>query len=142
MKQQKECAYCGYVCEKEDMYLIDDEYYCLDCVGICDNCGSIELYDELTIVNYGRDDQRYVCSDCLNTDSFFNAEAVTSITQATAIGAVIWAVLSANVAPKIMRSANSVTTFFPQTSLNIAPVQTNTSVSIVLGMQTAVSKIS
>ena len=38
MKQQKECAYCGYVCEKEDMYLFDDEYYCLDCVGICDNC--------------------------------------------------------------------------------------------------------
>lgn len=75
MKQQKECAYCEYVCEKEDMYLIGDEYYCLDCVGICDNCGSIELCDELTIVNYGRDDLRYVCSDCLNTDSFFQCRS-------------------------------------------------------------------
>ena len=140
MKQQKDCACCGYVCEKEDMYLIDDEYYCLDCVGICDNCGAIELYDELTIVNYGRDDQRYVCSDCLNTDSFFQCRSCDE--QATAIGAVIWAVLSANVAPKIMRSANSVTTFFPQTSLNIAPVQTNISVLIVFVTQTAVSKIS
>ncbi|MDY5230538.1 MAG: hypothetical protein SPH44_05375 [Eubacteriales bacterium] len=71
MKQQNECTYCGYVYETDSMYLVDGKYYCSDCVGICDNCGSAELYDDLTVVNYDRDDTRYICSHCLNSSAFF-----------------------------------------------------------------------
>ena len=89
MKQQNECTYCGYVYETDSMYLVNGKYYCSDCVGICDNCGSAELYDDLTVVNYNRDDTRYICSDCLNSSAFSNAMTVTNTMLITGITAAI-----------------------------------------------------
>ena len=71
MKEQKECIYCGSVYDVEDMYLLDGDYYCFDCAGVCECCGSAVLYSDMTVVNDGTDDMRYICGECLDSNRFF-----------------------------------------------------------------------
>lgn len=60
------CADCGDWYEEDDMYLIDGEWYCSDCVEYCDYHGQYE-HEELTHVNgYG-----YVCDYALDYSGNF-----------------------------------------------------------------------
>lgn len=56
------CADCGCVIDDdEDIYWIDGQPYCGDCVAYCECCGHDHLYRDCTYIDgYG-----YVCDDCL-----------------------------------------------------------------------------
>lgn len=57
----KECAECGRHEHEDDMYYIDDDWYCNECAGRCDRCDCACTNENLTWINC---DNRYVCDDC------------------------------------------------------------------------------
>ena len=35
LKKLPECCMCGYKITDEDLYVINDEFYCMDCISEC-----------------------------------------------------------------------------------------------------------
>ena len=72
MKDERRCACCENIITSEDYYEVEGKFYCKECMGVCHNCNSMELYDDMTLVNLSSSSQAYVCSDCIDdTDAFF-----------------------------------------------------------------------
>lgn len=71
MLSERKCNCCGKTCNEADMYVIDNKYYCRNCVGVCEECGALEFIDELTWVNLSCDDQKLVCDSCIGSSKFF-----------------------------------------------------------------------
>lgn len=71
MKNEIICSECGRVlCEEH--YEVEGKLYCKDCMGICQNCNSLELYSDMLLTNLSNSSQGYICSECIeNTDTFF-----------------------------------------------------------------------
>lgn len=61
MTEMYMCAHCGYESE-EELTLMDEYYYCDDCVIACDRCGEVVLRDDLTEV----DGYYYYCPTCVD----------------------------------------------------------------------------
>ena len=71
MKDEKKCAYCGNVITSE-YYEVEGKLYCNRCMGVCQNCNSLELYNNMILANLSNNTQGYVCNNCIeDTDSFF-----------------------------------------------------------------------
>ena len=72
MKDERRCACCENIITSEDYYEVEGKFYCKECMGVCHNCNSMKLYDDMTLVNLSSSSQAYVCSDCIDdTDAFF-----------------------------------------------------------------------
>jgi len=69
MSKELVCACCGGT--QEEMLEFKGKCYCSNCVGLCSECGSLELYDEMFLININTNGERYVCSDCLEKDNIF-----------------------------------------------------------------------
>ena len=58
------CADCGARMDEDDVYWVNDETYCRECVGYCEHCNEYHRGEETYIEGYG-----YVCNDC--RDEYF-----------------------------------------------------------------------
>lgn len=65
--ERRTCVDCGHSFNEEDLYLIEDEFYCSDCCSRCYECGELYPNSELEYVSgFGQ-----VCNNCLeNGDEF------------------------------------------------------------------------
>ncbi len=59
------CEHCGRELDEDEIYYVDDEVYCSDCVARCDCCDEWYLYDDMIFIER---EGRYVCRDCYNRD--------------------------------------------------------------------------
>jgi len=71
MSKERKCANCNSICNGKEMYQVKDKYYCRDCMSVCDNCGKLELLDNLTTVDVDTSREQRVCYECLSSDDFF-----------------------------------------------------------------------
>ena len=72
MSKKLKCDCCGNAITNDNYYKVEDKFYCTECMGICHNCDSLELYDDMILTNLSNNAQGYVCSDCIReTDRFF-----------------------------------------------------------------------
>ena len=62
----KRCNKCGTQLEEDEVYIVDGEAYCRDCVTYCDRCGSWVLDDDT--MYYVDSERRYICEECFNED--------------------------------------------------------------------------
>lgn len=71
-KDERICAYCENIITGEDYYEIEGKFYCKECMGVCQNCNSLKLYDDMTLTNLSDNSQGYVCNRCIDeTNAFF-----------------------------------------------------------------------
>ncbi len=66
----KECYCCGSEHDVSDMHLIDDEWYCDDCISYCEQCDRVCLSGDLTYVSSSHTDGIYMCDECLDSHTF------------------------------------------------------------------------
>ena len=66
----KECYNCGSEHDLSDMHLIDNEWYCDDCISYCEQCDCVCLSDELTYVSSSHHDGMYMCDECIDNHTF------------------------------------------------------------------------
>ena len=69
MSNEKFCACCGSISEK--MYKVNNKFYCSNCMGLCSECGSLEFYDDMILINVNTSGEGYVCTHCLKNDNIF-----------------------------------------------------------------------
>ena len=74
MKELMKCTNCGEISDKNAMYEFDGNFYCEECFlelfTVCDECGCCVPNDDITLVNQGCSDERYICTDCLDRICF------------------------------------------------------------------------
>lgn len=57
------CTECGDRIDEDDVYWVDEEPYCCDCVTYCEVCGEYEVNRNTT---YIPSENRFVCDSCLD----------------------------------------------------------------------------